>query len=355
MITIHKLLIVLFWGITFTQLNLSLIAQELNIYETINYINSKLENCPCETSSGYAKYKIDWTSDGYLTVREITYSEYSVNRDVGNNIIKAKGKSLNFDLIEVKKNSFNSFLEIRCYGETPYQPANCVTRTNVPNGDIMYLGTLSICFNADFETQRSLLNAFKHLGSLIKAEGSQSTNSDPFSDENFNKSKTNVTPPAKTTTKPTSQVTKNQSVSNSAITTTNWVEKKGEVGNFYLSFPNYPKYQAGKGWDARDKDGQVTYLASYILAPSSGTMSIAAAEKYLLPSMFEGDIFVSKKYLTYNGLNALDFLYKTNSSPTLNKRGRVVVRGQQVYILQVLYYHQELANFERFVNSLHLY
>ena len=139
------------------------------------------------------------------------------------------------------------------------------------------------------------------------------------------------------------------------VTKPEWVEKKGEVGNFYLSFPNSPNYQPEKGWDARDKDGQVTYLMTYWVAPSSGKMSIEAAEKYLLPSLFDGDLFVSKSYLTYKGLNAIDFLYKSNNTPILYKRGRVVVRGQQVYILQVLYYHQGLADYDRFVNSLRFY
>lgn len=138
---------------------------------------------------------------------------------------------------------------------------------------------------------------------------------------------------------------------------TGWVEKKAEIGNFYLSFPSAPTYKSGSfhGWDAKDKGGQVTYLMSYILAPSSGKMTIEAAEKYLLPSLMEGDSFVSKKYLTYSGFSAMDFLYKTYNSPTMYKQGRVVVRGQQVYVLQVLYYHKDLANFDKYVNSLRFY
>jgi hypothetical protein len=135
---------------------------------------------------------------------------------------------------------------------------------------------------------------------------------------------------------------------------TGWVEKKGEIGNFYLSFPSAPNYKSGSfhGWNAKDKGGQVTYLMSYIVAPSSGKMTIEAAEKYLLPSLMEGDSFVSKKYLTYSGFSAMDFLYKTYTSPTMYKQGRVVVRGQQVYVLQVLYYHKDLAYFDKYVNSL---
>jgi len=138
---------------------------------------------------------------------------------------------------------------------------------------------------------------------------------------------------------------------------TGWVEKKGEIGNFYLSFPSAPIYKSGSfhGWTAKDKEEQVTYLMSYTLAPSSGKMTIEAAEKYLLPSLMQGDSFVSKKYLTYSGFNAMDFLYKTYSSPTLYKQGRVVVRGQQVYILQVLYYHKDLVYFDKYVNSLRFY
>jgi hypothetical protein len=136
-----------------------------------------------------------------------------------------------------------------------------------------------------------------------------------------------------------------------------WIEKKGEVGNFYLSFPSTPTYTQGSfhGWRAKDKDGQVIYLMSYLEAPPSGQMTIAAAEEHLLPSMLEGNIQVSKSYLTYSGYNALDFLYKTNQNPTMYKHGRVIVRGQKVYILQVHYYHKDLAYFDKFVKSLRLY
>jgi hypothetical protein len=138
---------------------------------------------------------------------------------------------------------------------------------------------------------------------------------------------------------------------------TGWIEKKGEIGNFFIKFPNIPSYSQGAfhGWRAKDKAGQVTYLFSYMEAPSSGQMSIAAAEKYLLPSMFEGDIQVSKSYLKYSGLNAIDFLYKTTANPTLFKQGRLIVKGQKVYILQVLYYHKNLALFDTFSTSLRFY
>ena len=345
--------------VTLILLNSILEAQDLNIYETINYINSKLDNCPCDQStSGYAKFKIDWTSDGYLTVRETTYSEYSVSRDVGNNIIKAKGRSLNFDLTEIKKyNSINSFIEIRCIGENSYQPANCITETNVPSGDVRYYGTLSICFNSDYETQRSLLNAFKHLGCLIKEESSQSKNTDPFSDENYNKNKSNNVSGQNVAVMSTIKKDNPKSNSKPINSQPKWIEKKGEVGNFYLSFPNYPNYESGTfhGWNARDKDGQVTYLMSYTVAPSSGKMTIEAAEKYLLPSMLKADVFISKSYLNYNGYSALDFLYETNHNPPMYKQGRVFVRGKQVYVLQVISSHKDLAHFDKFVKSLRFY
>lgn len=136
-----------------------------------------------------------------------------------------------------------------------------------------------------------------------------------------------------------------------------WIEKKSEIGNFYLSFPNTPTYTSGSfhGWRAKDRDGQVIYLMSYLEAPPSGEMTIAVAEKFLLPSMFEGDFQVSKNYLTYSGWNAMDFLYKTSNNPTMFKQGRVIVKGQKVYILQVHYYHKDLASFDKFAKSLRLY
>jgi hypothetical protein len=138
---------------------------------------------------------------------------------------------------------------------------------------------------------------------------------------------------------------------------TGWVEKKSEIGNFSLRFPSTPVYSQGAfhGWKAKDKNGQVTYLMSYLEAPSNGQMTIAVAEKHLLSSMFEGDIQVSKIYLKYSGFNALDFLYKTTTNPTLFKQGRLIVKGQKVYILQVLYYHKNLAYFDTFATSLKLH
>jgi len=136
---------------------------------------------------------------------------------------------------------------------------------------------------------------------------------------------------------------------------TGWIEKKIEMGNYYLSFPSTPTYTVGKGWYAKDKNDQVTYFASFIDPGSSQEMSIAAVEKFLLPSMMEGDILVSKNYLTYSGYNAIDFLYKTNRNPVLYKKGRVIVRNNKLYIFQVHYYHSELVYFDKFSKSLKFY
>lgn len=341
-------------------LNSKIDAQDLNIYETINYINSKLDNSPCRSFTGYSKYKITWSSDGYLTIQQNPNYTDIVAQDVENNIIKAKGRSLNFDRIEVKNyNSNNSFIEIPCFGISSYQPANCITETNVPSGNVRNLGILNICFSADYETQRGLLNAFKHLGSLIKAEDSQIKNTDPFSDENYNKNKTtsNTLPNKNVTAASSIKKENTQSDSRSINTQPAWIEKKGEVGNFYISFPRQPTYTQGSfhGWKASDKEGQVFYLLAYLEAPSSGQMSVKVAENYLLPSMFEGDVQISKNYVTYNGFNALDFLYKTTNNPIMYKQGRVVVKGQKVYILQVQYYHKDLIYFDKFTKSLRFY
>jgi len=142
-----------------------------------------------------------------------------------------------------------------------------------------------------------------------------------------------------------------------ATSQSSWIEKKGEIGNFYLSFPKQPAYSNDSfhGWRASDKDGQVIYMIAYMEAPSTGQMTIAAAEKYLLPTLFEGDLQVSKDYITYNGYNALDVLYKTTHNPTMYKQGRLIVRGQRIYILQVHYYHKDLINFDKFTKSLRFY
>ena len=138
---------------------------------------------------------------------------------------------------------------------------------------------------------------------------------------------------------------------------TGWIEKKSEIGNFYLSFPSTPTstYGSFHGWQAKDKNGQVTYLMSFIEAPSNVTLSMSSVEQQLLPSLLEGDIQISKKYLSYNGYPALDFHFKTNQVPQMYKRGRAVVRGQNLYILQVHYFHENLVDFNRFTNSLRFF
>jgi hypothetical protein len=136
-----------------------------------------------------------------------------------------------------------------------------------------------------------------------------------------------------------------------------WIEKKSEIGNFYLTYPNPPTYTSGSfhGWTAKDKSGQVTYMMAFMEAPSNVLMSMTSVEKFLLPSMMEGDIQVSKNYLTYNNYNAMDFLYKTNRIPVLYKKGRAVIRDQRLYILQVQFYNNEIADFDKFSKSLKFY
>ena len=136
---------------------------------------------------------------------------------------------------------------------------------------------------------------------------------------------------------------------------TGWTEKKVENGRFYLSFPNVPSYSEGLGWTAYDKDSQVTYYISFMEVPSKNETTIAIVEKFLLPSMMEDDILVSKSYLKYLGSNAIDFLYKAKQTPILYKKGRVIVRNNNLYVLQVHYYHNDLANFDKFSKSLRFY
>jgi hypothetical protein len=154
--------------------------------------------------------------------------------------------------------------------------------------------------------------------------------------------------------------TKMSNVSEQEITPIpKWIEKKGEIGNFYLSFPNAPTYSemggSTYGWTAKDKDEQVTYLLSYIEAPSDEEVSMASVEKYLLPSLMKGDIEVSKSYLSFKGSNAMDFLYKTIRTPEMYKKGRVVIHNHNIYVLQVIYYFSKYADFDRFAKSLKFY
>lgn len=339
---------------------ITLIAQNLGITETISYINSKLENCPCRyeiSTSIYNKSRVVLQSDGYLSVYTTVYRNGKADyNDYGNQVSEVKGTSLNYSLVECETygNVGSSRLKLYCL-----ENGNCVKTTTTKSGTVYYNRILYICFSADYETQRSLINAFKHLINLIHKRGTSTQNSDPFADENYYRNKnSNSTSSNNTTTVTNSneKISKLQS-SGQAATSSIWITKKGEVGNFYIDFPSAPSYQPGEfhGWTTKDKNGQVSYLMNYWVAPSSGQMTIAAAEKYLLPSLMEGDILILKTYLSYAGYKAIDFLYKSNSQPILYKRGRILHRGQEVYILQVYYYHQELVNYNKFVESLRLY
>jgi len=136
-----------------------------------------------------------------------------------------------------------------------------------------------------------------------------------------------------------------------------WDENKLEIAKAYLSFPNTPKYSFKKNynWSAKDKADQVTYMMSYSEMPSGHPVSIELLEKFLLPSMLKGDIQISKKYLTYCGYKTMDFLYRTNKKPNLYKEGRIIIRNQKIYVLQVRFYYKELANFDKFSKSLKFY
>jgi hypothetical protein len=137
-------------------------------------------------------------------------------------------------------------------------------------------------------------------------------------------------------------------------TSSAWIVKNAEIGNFQLSFPNNPDYTKGKfhGWRSTDKSGKVIYMMSYLEAPPKETLTMVSIEKYLLPSLFEGDTKLSQKNLTYSGYSALDFYYKTNNNPSLLKKGRVVIKGQKIYLLQIHYYDVNLIQLEKYLNSL---
>jgi len=132
-----------------------------------------------------------------------------------------------------------------------------------------------------------------------------------------------------------------------------WLTQRIEKANCAISFPSEPEFsnQPFLGWSSKDKDGQVTYLIAFIEEPNE-RFTIADIERFLLPSMFSSDQQISKNYLRYEGFEAIDFLYQSNNSPVLYKKGRVVIRDHKIYVMQVLYYHDDLQNFERFVNSL---
>lgn len=176
--------------------NLPILCQDLDINETVEYINRKLENCPCKfISEGYAQLKIGVTYDGYLTLREVAYSRYQTTRDFGNKYIKVRPSSLNFNRIDlIKHNSQNVFVEIPCKGEPSYKPGDCITEKNMTNNKIHYYNTYKICFTADQETQIGILNAFKHLGKLFSEDSRfLPKKNDPFLNYDQNEKSSNQT------------------------------------------------------------------------------------------------------------------------------------------------------------------
>jgi hypothetical protein len=201
----------------------------------VNYINRKLENCPCKfTSEGYAKLKVGVTYDGYLTLREVAYSQYKITRDLGDKYIKVKPSALNFNRIQLKKyNSQNVFIEIPCNGESWYKPGVCITEKNMTDGDVHYYSTYKICFTADQETQTSLLNAFKHLGVLFSEDSRfKPDDNDPFLNYNSDKKTTNQ---SETITKANETEISNEVISNETIyalnkgATTNVVHENSDI------------------------------------------------------------------------------------------------------------------------------
>ena len=135
-----------------------------------------------------------------------------------------------------------------------------------------------------------------------------------------------------------------------------WLTQRIERAYCVISFPSEPDFssQPFLGWSAKDKDGQVTYLIAFIEEPNE-RFTTADIERFLLPSMYSNDQQISKNYLSYEGFEAIDFLYRSNNRPVLYKKGRVVIRDHKIYVLQVLYYHDDLQNFEKFANSLSFY
>lgn len=133
------------------------------------------------------------------------------------------------------------------------------------------------------------------------------------------------------------------------------VEKRSQIGAFYLKFPSNPTYVMNDAfhlWITKDKNDQVTYMAFYAEDPSGKQVSVKAVKNDLISSMMSGDIQIQESNLKYQGFNGVEFLYRTPNRPTLYKKGRVIVKDSKLYILQIYYYNQDLIEYELFVNSL---
>lgn len=140
-----------------------------------------------------------------------------------------------------------------------------------------------------------------------------------------------------------------------SIAQSEWKTHNIEKASCKILFPSEPVFSSQPlGWSAKDKNGQVTYLVAFIEGPNN-RFTVGDIEKSLLPSMFSNDRQISKNHLRYKGFQAIDFLYRSNNSPFLYKKGRVVIRDHKIYVLQVHYYHDDLQNFEKFVSSLSFY
>ncbi|MCF7569643.1 retroviral-like aspartic protease family protein [Sabulilitoribacter arenilitoris] len=180
-----KKYILLFGLITMCEINF---AQQLNIEQTIDYINQKLgstKNIEIKNNGLFIMTEL-MTNDQRLKWEE-RIKLFKRNPENYKNIYSQRYEA-NIHSLEVEKSiKFNKFVtEIKC--KTPY----CLTWTNYimynRSGNEVIENTNQTILSYQKQDNRDKIhNAFKYLFGLIKESNSfQSTDDDPFANENFN-------------------------------------------------------------------------------------------------------------------------------------------------------------------------
>ncbi len=155
-------------------------SQQLTINETINYINESL------TKNSHP-YKIDISSDGYLTIK---YFDFYSSRIAKDNDPKTRDTyKMHCSEIKVEKETYSGLrIKFSCKSSGNYSTPPCITiRTNYRDS---FSGASKECFifSEDNYLCDKLFNAFEYLLTEVSESNQYNRNdNDPFAPQNFSR------------------------------------------------------------------------------------------------------------------------------------------------------------------------
>lgn len=158
-------------------------SQQLTIDETINYINESL------TKNSHP-YKIDLSSDGYLTIKYFDFYSSRIAKDYDPKI--RDSYKMHCSEIRVEKKTYPTLcIEFSCKSSNNYSANPCITiKTNYSDS---FSGASKDCriFSEDNYQCDKLYNAFEYLFSEISESNQYNRNdNDPFAPQNFSRDNT---------------------------------------------------------------------------------------------------------------------------------------------------------------------